>query len=374
MASKTREKPALKAVRRVGENLWLRHGWYYARLKKNGKDIWKTLETADRNIANANLLKFKGKISAHTPSPKKGEVPTLHAACDVLVDRARNEIKRPRTFTTLQGSLNCVKESFLAPMLMNRIGLHHIKDYLHKRAGDRSGRTANHDLTAIRKLFKLAVEKGWRWDDPTQGIKAFPHQEKKVPVPSLEEIKSILAAMRDGRMRKCFKAANFVELLALSGLRLAEAQALLWEDIDLQKGILIVREGKGGKSRIVDLSPSLRAFTERLLDGQKSRPELVFPPQQKKRPYTPRTALESACKIAKVPRFSFHGLRHAWATELVKAGIDFGTIAQWAGHSDGGMLIAKRYGRHMRRDHMQMAAQKATFNVTQPAVAVPVTT
>jgi hypothetical protein len=37
----------------VGENLWLRHGRYYAQLKKSGKDIWKSLKTSDRNSAEA---------------------------------------------------------------------------------------------------------------------------------------------------------------------------------------------------------------------------------------------------------------------------------------------------------------------------------
>ncbi|MCC7518282.1 MAG: site-specific integrase [Verrucomicrobiae bacterium] len=351
-------------VKCVGENLWLRHGRYYARLKKAGKDIWKSLKTSDRNIADARLLAFKAKISSHTPDPGKGKAPSFHEASQILLERAKNEVRRPRTWTTLKGSLSCAEQSFLGPMQINRIVLHHVKDYLHRRVETCSGRTANHDLTAIRKVFKLAVEKGWRWDDPTQDIGQFPHKEKKVPVPSVDEIKSVLQAMRDGRMLiQSRKAADFVELLALSGLRLAEAQALAWEDIDLEKGTLTVCEGKGGKSRIVDLFPPLRAFVERLLAG-KERPAGAIFPGKGRQPYSPKRALESACKIAGVLRFSFHGLRHAWATELVKAGIDFGTIAKWAGHNDGGLLIAKRYGNHMRRDHMQMAAQKATFSVS----------
>ena len=348
----------------VAENLWLRHGRYYARLKKSGKDIWKSLKTADRNIAQARLLSFKAEISAHTPDPGKGKAPTFQEACRVLLERAKNETRRPRTWTTLRGSLACAEQSFLGSMQVNRIVLHHVKDYLHHRAETRSGRTANHDLTALRKVFRLAAEKGWRWNDPTRDIAAFPHREKVVPVPSLDEIKAVLTVLRDGRMQKqCQKTANFIELLALTGLRLAEAQALRWEDIDMEKGTLVVGEGKGGKSRIVDLLPSLLAFIERLLDGHLKPVGLLFPPR-KQRPYNPRGGLETACRIAGVPRFSFHGLRHAWATELVKAGIDFGTIAKWAGHNDGGLLIAKRYGNHMRRDHMQMAAQKATFSLT----------
>ena len=251
----------------------------------------------------------------------------------------------------------------IGPMLINRIITNHVKDYLHQRVEKRSGRTANHDLTALRKVFKLASEKGWRWDNPCEGIKQFPHKEKTVPVPSLAEIKETLQVMRDGRMRReALQAADFIELLALSGLRLAEAQALQREDIDLAKGILVVRDGKGGKSRVVDLFPSLREFAAKLIASRGKSSDAIFP-HESKAFYNPKRALATACKIADVPRFSFHGLRHAWATELVKAGIDFGAIAQWAGHNDGGLLIAKRYGRHMRRDRMQVAAQKAVFSL-----------
>ena len=353
-----------KRMRRVGENLWLRHGRYYARLKKSGKDIWKSLKTSDRNIADARLLSFKTKISTRSPNPQKGKIPMFRDAMAVFLERAKMELRRPRTWESVQHSLNQVGKSFLGGMQINRICVNHVKEYLHGRAKSRSGRTANHDLTAIRKVFALAVEKGWRWDDPTQEIRQFPHDEKQVPVPSVQEVKTILEVMRDGRMRvESHKAADFVELLVLSGLRLAEAQKLTWEDVDLEKGTLAVREGKGGKSRVVDLFPPLRAFMERIRNGKIALSGTMFPGGEK-RPYNPKRTLETACRIAGVPRFSFHGLRHAWATELVKAGIDFGTIAKWAGHNDGGLLIAKRYGNHMRRDHMQLAAQKATFSVS----------
>ena len=79
----------------VGENLWLSHGRYYARLKKSGKDIWKSLKTSDSNIAKARLLGFKAKIGAHTVNPAKGKAPTFRQAVEILLERAKFEIKRP---------------------------------------------------------------------------------------------------------------------------------------------------------------------------------------------------------------------------------------------------------------------------------------
>ena len=341
----------------------MRHDRYYARLKKGSKDIWKSLKTSDRNIAKARLESFRHSIAVSIVNPKKGILPTLAEAVKETISACQRDGARQSSFKSIKTHLNAVGNSHLGIMKISAVRTDHLREFLRDRFAATSGRTANLDLIHTRKVFHLAIERGWRWDNPTERIKPFPHKEKKVPVPSTEEIKSVLQAMRDGRLRiQALKAADFIELLALSGLRFAEAQTLTWEDIDLEKGILIVRDGKGGKSRVVDLFPALRSFIDRLLDG-KPKPRGIIFPGDAELPYNPRRVLASACKITDVPTFTFHGLRHAWATELVKAGIDFGTIAQWAGHSDGGLLIAKRYGRHMRRDHMQMEAQKATFNV-----------
>ncbi len=351
------------AMKRVGENLWLRHGRYYARLKKGGKDIWRSLKTQDRNIAKSKLESLRHSVAASTIGATKEDVPTFAEAVKETISVCERDGARPKSLLSIKTHLGIAARSSLATLKISAIRTDQLKEYLRQRFAERTGRTANLDLIQMRKVFRLSIERSWRWDDPTQNINLFPHKEKHVPVPSLDEIKAVLQAMRDGRMRQeSRKAADFIELLALSGLRLAEAQSLAWEDVNSDKGTLTVREGKGGKSRVVDLFPSLRAFVDRLLDG-KEKPVCPIFPGRGNQPYNPKCALETACKIAVVPRFSFHGLRHAWATELVKAGIDFGTIAKWAGHNDGGLLIAKRYGNHMRRDHMQMAAQKASFSL-----------
>jgi integrase len=52
------------------------------------------------------------------------------------------------------------------------------------------------------------------------------------------------------------------------------------------------------------------------------------------------------CEHAKLPNVGFHvhDLRHLFCSFCVMAGIDFMTIAGWAGHKDGGILIGKVYG------------------------------
>ena len=56
-------------------------------------------------------------------------------------------------------------------------------------------------------------------------------------------------------------------------------------------------------------------------------------------------------------RVCFHDCRHAFASMCVMQGVNFGVVASWLGHVDGGTLIAKVYS-HLAPGHMREAAQR----------------
>ena len=64
-----------------------------------------------------------------------------------------------------------------------------------------------------------------------------------------------------------------------------------------------------------------------------------------------RAALDTASRIAGLPRFTHHCLRHFFVSNAIEKGIDFKTIANWIGHKDDGLLVAKTYG-HLRDPHL----------------------
>jgi len=354
----------LKKAKRVGENLFLRHGIYYALFKKSGKQIWKSLRTRDRNIARARLDDRRRQMQLMTEMPRRQDIPPFSEAVEETIKTCRRDGMKPGTLDGVSTYTRLAGRSFLGPLKISSVRKEHIQEYLRQRYESRSGRSANLDLIHIRKVFRLALERHWRLDDPTTGLKMFAHKEKMIAVPSFEEVRKVINSLRELPLRNGsgIRASEFIELLALSGLRLKEAQSLKWGDIDWQRKVLIVRQGKGDKPRDVDLFSALHNFLHKL---QKERggasDEHIFPSSHGPI-YKCRGLLLSAFKHVDVPRFSFHGLRHAWATELVKQGMDFGTIAAWMGHADGGLLVARRYGRHLRRDHFEMAAKRVKFH------------
>jgi integrase len=77
-----------------------------------------------------------------------------------------------------------------------------------------------------------------------------------------------------------------------------------------------------------------------------------------------RQALGSACRRAGLPRFGHHAMRHFFCSNAIEAGCDFKVIAEWLGHKDGGVLVARTYG-HLRNEHSAAMAKRITFDVCE---------
>jgi len=73
-----------------------------------------------------------------------------------------------------------------------------------------------------------------------------------------------------------------------------------------------------------------------------------------------KKALISACRIAGLPNFNHHCMRHYFASNAIEKGIDFKVVAAWLGHKDGGYLVSKTYG-HLRDEHSAKMALLMNF-------------
>ena len=105
--------------------------------------------------------------------------------------------------------------------------------------------------------------------------------------------------------------------------------------------------------------PALRQLLERLREQRQPQPsDLICKVSEC------QGALTRACRIVGCARLTHHSLRHLFATRCVESGMDIPTVANWLGHSDGGMLALKIYG-HLRREHSQAMAQRVSFGMGQ---------
>ena len=130
-------------------------------------------------------------------------------------------------------------------------------------------------------------------------------------------------------------------LTAHAGLRISEALALTWEDLDEANRRVHIRSGKGRKERLVAMSTSLARATRHYrglyapggpdhTDGKRTTPrDRVF---RYASPMTARYHLDKAFQAAGVKFRGFHPGRKYAGTRLLQQVKDFGRVASHLGH------------------------------------------
>jgi len=144
-----------------------------------------------------------------------------------------------------------------------------------------------------------------------------------------------------------------------TGMRRAELARLKIADIDSQRMILHVVDGKGHKDRDLPLSPALLETLRVYWRWLKPRTWL-FPSRMHRdneRPITAKTVWRTCTEAAKRAgirkRVAPHLVRHSWATHLLEAGTDLRTIQLLLGHED--LETTARY-LHLSQKHLHQVA------------------
>jgi site-specific recombinase XerD len=147
---------------------------------------------------------------------------------------------------------------------------------------------------------------------------------------SIEEVTRFLATVPDQKMRAVLVTAY------AAGLRVFEVVALRLRDIDSQRMVLRVANGKGDKERLVMLSPKLLELLRTYWKAEHPRSEWLFPGRDPGEHISIRS-VQLACQIARESagigkHITMHTLRHSFATHLLEAGTDVCTIKLLLGH------------------------------------------
>ena len=123
-----------------------------------------------------------------------------------------------------------------------------------------------------------------------------------------------------------------------TGIRLSELRELRVNDIDSQRMVIWVRDGKGGKDRQVQLSQDLLQILRDYWRSCPQKPrELLFPGSKEGLAMDPsgiQRIVNCARLKARIDKpVSPHTFRHSFATHLLEAGTDLRTIQILLGHS-----------------------------------------
>ena len=183
----------------------------------------------------------------------------------------------------------------------------------------------NKTVSALRFLYGVTLGR----QEAIEYI-PYPKQEKKLPVVlSLEEIAKFFGSVRNRKYR------TVLMTMYGAGLRISEALGLLVSDLDSQRRLIRVRQGKGRKDRYAELTPTLLLQLREY--WRVYRPQSwLFPGRTLDRPLH-ATSVQRACKEARLRAglrkpVTTHTMRHCYATHLLEAGRDLRSIQMRLGH------------------------------------------
>lgn len=189
-------------------------------------------------------------------------------------------------------------------------------------------------VAALRFLYKITLKKQWSFEE------VLPARKMPDTLPSVlgrDEVRHFLGCVESRKHRAILTCCY------AAGLRISEAVHLKSSDIDSQRMVIRVAQGKGHKDRYVMLSPKL---LDTLRDYWRiARPKEWLFPGCRDQPIT-RHAVGVACREAQrrsglSKPVTPHSLRHAFAVHLLEAGTDVRTIQLLLGHR--GLATTAKY-------------------------------
>jgi integrase/recombinase XerD len=202
-------------------------------------------------------------------------------------------------------------------------------------------------LSAVRQFFRFLHEEGDRPDNPSLRLTG-PGRDRKLPgTLEVSEVEALIAAAR-AAARDRVRNTCLLELLYATGMRVSELVALPVSAARGDPRVMLVR-GKGGKERLVPLSPPAReALCDWLLERDTAEAaksvgtptsRFLFPSRGATGHLTRQgffALLKELAIAAGLPqdRVAPHRLRHAFATHLLAGGADLRSIQVMLGHAD----------------------------------------
>lgn len=360
------EKETTKKRRKKGAGSIMRkaNGTYLGRIAISGYEPFSCTGATKKEVER-KLEEFKIRTLKKEVIPQKIFVNTY-------IEKWMETVKRPSlkaaSFDRLERTyLTQIKDSRVGRCQLGNITSIDVQGLINEKSRTLSYSSLKKIYELLNGCFEYAVICREMDFNPVRAVQMpkkenLNKKEKQMGVFSKEELTRIenVAAItyQSGEVR--YRHTWFFLLLANTGLRAGEAIALRWDNIDLDKGFIHVkqnasvvkcRDGKENKyqvvittvktktgNRIVPCNEKALQALRALQDYQKShhihsdyvdcndKGELLS--QQ-----TLPKILKAILKAADVPYRSVHSFRHTFATNLIQAGVDVKVVSQLLGHS-----------------------------------------
>jgi len=335
---------------RVGECLYRyqSNGNYYAKVRHEGKLIWKSLKTDDRSQAKRKLADLRTKLSRIDSSAGKT---TLENLCREYLSTLSQS---PKTLEGKEAIVDRIVSDWPIPeraeCQVKNVRPADVAKWLASYSFGPASYNAY--LWFIRGAFDFAVLNRLIAENPARDIKAKKRDNPIRLTPTFEQFQKIVADIRgQKRNARSIQSGDLVEFMGLAGIGNAEAKNLTWGDIDFKEGKITFFRQKTREGFRAPLFPQLRGLVTTMRKRCRPKPgDKVFKTKDAKK------ALAAACERLEYPHFDHRSLRRMFVTRALQQGVDVKTVSLWQGHKDGGRLILSTYS-HVLSEHSDRMAK-----------------
>jgi site-specific recombinase XerD len=319
--------------------LYRRDKIFWFTIMNDGRRIQQSTETENRKLAE----KIYAKVMTQIVEGKyfegiKGRTITV----EQLLERYNRDRMKAKAKNTIERDVTLRKhiEAYFGQFTLSQVAPEMIMDYRQVRySKDKAIATVNRELAYLRNAFNVAI-RHYRWCayNPVAQVKFDRENNQRDRWLTPEDAERLLTNLK-GRYRE------IVEFALHTGLRKSELLNLSYAGVDLTRRVIVVK-GKGGKIRTIPLNDVAYGILTERRKVRHIHGKLVFAdrngnPIQKT---LLKNTFKKALKLSGIEDFTFHDLRHTFATRLAQAGIDLYTISRLLGHND--ISTTQRYAHH----------------------------
>jgi site-specific recombinase XerD len=234
--------------------------------------------------------------------------------------------------------------------------------------------TYNRTRTVLFSIYRLAIENRKVEANPARLLKRRKVDDSRVrflnqfePLPTevdyLKPVKTEEARLRAVIEHDYAEHMEEFDVAINTGMRRKEQYTRCdWSSVDLARKNLHVPQSKNGLGRHIPLNPEARAAFQRLLDRQIGDGPIpitakgaIFVGKGAERLLGPKHWFGHAVQKAGIQHFTWHDLRHTFASRLVMADVDIRTVAELLGHKT--LAMTMRYT-HLAPEHKLVAVER----------------
>lgn len=213
----------------------------------SGKTVWqadyrdgegkrRSKQFALKKEADAFLLKARGEVASGTHVADTRSI-TVEDAAALWLDRARAEGLEPATIASYDQHVRLHIVPLLGPKRLNQVTAPVVEAFKDELLRTRSRPMAKRVVTSLSGIFSEAMRRGRAAYNPVEPVKVRKDKRtsKRPEMPTKAELRTMLTGAPE-------KWKPFLYTAVFTGLRASELRGLRWCDVDLDKGVLSVRQ------------------------------------------------------------------------------------------------------------------------------------